>query len=293
MRYLPEHQSIFTSLNNIVKLEITFLVDLVALAGFFTSYGSLSHLVYLAPLMVSGTLASFSAALFNNIYDADVDSSMNRVAERRANIGKNGRKYTFLAIIMLILSMAVGIKFLSYVSVIFIGLGFLSYVFLYTMFLKRRTDWNIVIGGIAGSFPAIAGSAAFSGVITYASVFVAAMVFIWTPTHFWSLSVKYMDEYRKAKIPMLPVTRGIKNTTNWILINTIILFALTVLPALFNFPPLGISYRIIAIPVGLMMLIPVLRLRPENSVKSYTKVFGISNLYLMFLLIAICLIPVI
>ncbi|MHB8361782.1 MAG: UbiA family prenyltransferase, partial [Thermoplasmataceae archaeon] len=144
---MPE-ASIFSKLNNLVKLEIAFLVILVAIAGFFTNSSSSGHLIYLIPLILSGTLASFSAALFNNIYDIDIDSSMKRVSERRENIKINKLKYTIVALILMLSSMVIGLSFLTLISVLFIILGFISYVFLYTIFLKRRTDWNIVIGGI-------------------------------------------------------------------------------------------------------------------------------------------------
>jgi protoheme IX farnesyltransferase len=231
---LPE-TNLFSKVNNLVKIEIAFLVDLVALGGFFTLSSNWSHLFYVIPLLIAGTLASFSAALFNNVYDTDIDREMKRVSARRETIKENRRKYSIIASIMLLASFIIGILFLTLLSVTFILLGFASYVFLYTIFLKRRTDWNIVIGGVAGSLPALAGSAAFSGIISYGSIFIALLVFMWTPTHFWSLSIKYVDDYRKAEIPMLPVTKGVDRTIFWILVNTIILFLVTVIPGCFEF----------------------------------------------------------
>jgi protoheme IX farnesyltransferase len=274
-----------------VKIEIAFLVDLVALAGFFTLNTNWVHLFYIVPLLIAGTLASFSAALFNNVYDIDIDGEMKRVSARRGIIRENRQKYFTIALIMLLISIIVGILFLTLLSVTFILLGFASYVFLYTIFLKRRTDWNIVIGGIAGSFPALAGSAAFSATITYGSIFIALLVFMWTPTHFWSLSIKYVDDYRKAEIPMLPVTQGVDKTILWIMVNTVILFLLTIIPAVFNYPILGILYRLTSIPMALFILIPVIILYRKRDEKSYKMVFSISNVFLMILLIAICLMP--
>ena len=287
---MPE-TNLFSKVNNLVKIEIAFLVDLVALGGFFTLSSNWSHLFYVIPLLIAGTLASFSAALFNNVYDTDIDREMKRVSARRETIKENRRKYSTIAFIMLLASFIVGLLFLTPLSVAFILLGFASYVFLYTIFLKRRTDWNIVIGGIAGSLPALAGSAAFSGIISYGSIFIALLVFMWTPTHFWSLSIKYVDDYRNAEIPMLPVTRGVDKTIFWILVNTIILFFVTVIPAVLNFPVLGILYRLISIPMALLILIPVIILYMKRDEKSYKTVFGISNFFLMILLIAICLMP--
>lgn len=287
---MPE-TNLFSKVNNLVKIEIAFLVDLVALGGFFTLSSNWSHLFYVIPLLIAGTLASFSAALFNNVYDTDIDREMKRVSARRETIKENRRKYSIIASIMLLASFIIGILFLTLLSVTFILLGFASYVFLYTIFLKRRTDWNIVIGGVAGSLPALAGSTAFSGIISYGSIFIALLVFMWTPTHFWSLSIKYVEDYRKAEIPMLPVTKGVDRTIFWILVNTIILFLVTVIPAVLNFPVLGILYRLISIPMALLILIPVIILYMKQDEKSYKTVFGISNFFLMILLIAICLMP--
>ena len=287
---MPE-ANLFSKINNLVKIEIAFLVDLVALGGFFSLSTNWSHLLYLVPLLIAGTFASFSAALFNNVYDIDIDGEMKRVSSRRGTIRENRRKYSIIALIMLVISIIIGVLFLNIVSVIFILLGFASYVFLYTIFLKRRTDWNIVIGGVAGSLPALAGSAAFSGVISYGSLFIALLVFMWTPTHFWSLSIKYVDDYRKAEIPMLPVTQGVDRTIFWILVNTIILFIITIIPAILNFPVLGIFYRLISIPMALFILISVIILYNKRDERSYKMVFSISNFFLMFLLIAICFLP--
>ena len=287
---MPE-ANLFSKINNLVKIEIAFLVDLVALGGFFSLNINWSHLFYLVPLLIAGTFASFSAALFNNVYDIDIDGEMKRVSSRRGTIRENRRKYSIIALIMLVISITVSVLFLNIVSVIFILLGFASYVFLYTIFLKRRTDWNIVIGGVAGSLPALAGSAAFSGVISYGSLFIALLVFMWTPTHFWSLSIKYVDDYRKAEIPMLPVTQGVDRTIFWILVNTIILFIITIIPAILNFPVLGIFYRLISIPMALFILISVIILYNKRDERSYKMVFSISNFFLMFLLIAICFLP--
>ncbi|MHB8361783.1 MAG: UbiA family prenyltransferase, partial [Thermoplasmataceae archaeon] len=141
------------------------------------------------------------------------------------------------------------------------------------------------------SFPAIAGSAAYTGIISSGSIFIALLVFLWTPTHFWSLSIKYVDDYKKANIPMLPVTKGIEKTTLWILVNTIVLFFVTIFPAFFNFPVLGISYRLLSVPMGLLILISVIHLYVRKDPSSYYKVFQISNYFLSFLLISICLLP--
>ena len=173
----------------ISKLEITFLVDLVALAGFLSNPTFYAKSILILPLIAAGSLGSMSAAMFNNLYDMDIDSSMKRTSYRTGIINANTywRMFTYGAL-MLAASMLISYFTINLLTALFIFLGFLSYVFLYTVFLKRRTTWNIVIGGIAGSFPAFAGWAAVSDSISPTAGFIAFLVFLWTPTHFWSLA---------------------------------------------------------------------------------------------------------
>src|SRR5579875_4191517 len=162
----------------IFKIEITLLVDMVAVAGFLVNPDYASNLFL---LLVTGTAASMSAALFNNIYDRDIDPEMHRTQYRATLINdSNFRSFTAIGLILLAFAVVVSALVINLLTSMFIFLGFLSYVFLYTIFLKRRTTWNIVIGGIAGSFPALAGWAAVSNSVSLTSVFIAGIVFLWT-----------------------------------------------------------------------------------------------------------------
>ena len=277
-----QNESKFSFLNNAFKLEITFLIDLVAIAGFFTISNPLSHIILLVPLIFSGTLASMAAGIFNNLYDVDIDSKMQRVSKRRTFVSKERGSLTALLILFLILSSSVAILFLNIYTLIFIMLGFVSYAILYTIYLKRRTDLNIVIGGIAGSFPALAGGSVINGIPTISSIFVAAIVFLWTPTHFWSLAIKYTDDYKAANIPMLPATRGIESTRFWILINSTILLIFMAIPVFYPLIESGILFRVLMIP-------SVVYYVKEGGEKQYRKLFSASNTFLSIALIIIVL----
>lgn len=278
----------FSFFNNIFKLEITFLIDLVAVAGFFTYTGSFKDIIFLIPLLVSGSLASMASGVFNNIYDTDIDSKMERVSNRRKVVYRNKSKMIILLIALFAASMIVGFSFLNYISVIYIIAGFLSYAFLYTVVLKRRTDLNIVFGGVAGSFPALAGSAAISGTVTPAAIFIAVLVFVWTPTHFWSLAIKYRDDYSSANIPMLPAVKGVAVTRKYILINSIFLAIVTIIPFVYTRIGLNLIYGLASVPLALWILVPsYYYFRRKGEAKEYRKLFSYTNGYLTIALILI------
>ena len=273
----------------ITKAEITILIDIVGVTGFLVAPLARSHILLLIPLLVSGTLASTSAALFNNVYDVDIDSKMRRTSSRNTIINLRNRKmYSIIATLMLIISMPVAFVFLNFLTMMFILAGFLSYVFLYTIILKRRTTWNIVIGGIAGGFPALAGWSAVTGSVSFTSFFVAFLVFMWTPTHFWSLAAGNSEDYKAAGVPMLPAVVGIRKGGNWILANTIILVAYSMLPIFITAIHLGIFYIPIAGIMDAIMLYYVLLSMARNySLEGFKKAFHASNFYLLVILIAI------
>ncbi|WP_458327224.1 heme o synthase [Caldiplasma sukawensis] len=281
----------FKKINSLFKIEITFLIDMVAIAGFFTYNGALNHIWLLLPLLVSGSLASFSSALFNNLFDRDIDSEMNRVSSYRSIVRENSTSILATMVFFIITSIIIGVIFLNLLSLTFIISGFLSYSLLYTVFLKRKTSWNIVIGGIAGSFPALAGSAAAGNIITTGSIIIAAIVFLWTPTHFWSLAIKYRDDYNKAGVPMLPAVKSLDFTRKAIFLNTIVLFIFIIMSVFIT--NLGILYFIVSIVFGAIMLF----ISFQNMIKKglefqYMKLFGFSNIFLLLVLISVIFLSV-
>jgi protoheme IX farnesyltransferase len=277
----------------ITKLEITILIDLVAITAFVLVPGSFSHPVILLLLLISGTLASMSASIFNNIYDMDIDIKMKRTSSRSDTLNINTRGYIFsIAATMIIISFALSSVLINLLTALFIFGGFLSYVFLYTVFLKRRTTWNIVIGGIAGGFPALAGWAALTNSVSLTSLFLAFLVFMWTPTHFWNLSINNVDDYRASDVPMLPAIVGIKKTEFWIIVNTVILVFYSLIPLFVPAIKLGLPYLPIAIVMDVALLYYVIRPAFKSYNKKYFRsAFGFSNMYLMILLLVIIIYP--
>jgi heme o synthase len=190
----------------LTKPGITALIVMVAIAGFVLASPRSVDAVRLAILVVAGAAASAGAAMLNHYLDRDVDARMSRTRHRPLP-GERIAPSSAVAVGGIMLS-AVGIGVASYwlnpLTGFSIFLGGATYVVVYTAWLKRRTSWNIVIGGFAGSAPALAGSAAAVGGWTPGVIALAVLVFLWTPPHFWSLAFVLKDDYAKAGLPMLP-----------------------------------------------------------------------------------------
>ena len=164
-------------------------------------------------LAVAGYLASGGASALNNYLDRDIDSRMRRTSGRPVPSGRITPRQALIAgSIMSATSLAASLLLFNALTAAMILLGLLSYVLVYTVFLKRRSDLNIVIGGVAGSFPPLAGWAAATGTIGLEAALLALLVFLWTPGHFWALAIRAETDYRLAGLPMLPVTRGVEKT---------------------------------------------------------------------------------
>jgi protoheme IX farnesyltransferase len=165
----------------------------------------------------------------------------------------------------------------------------LFYVFVYTIWLKRKTSQNIVIGGAAGALPPVIGWAIATNEISLEPIILFLIIFIWTPSHFWALSLYKSDDYRKAKIPMLPITSGVKTTKLNILIYSLILFPVAVSPFILSYS--GVFYLILAsVLSGYYIFISYKLLKEKNTVKEKklaTKLFGYSILYLFMIFMSV------
>ena len=190
----------------LAKPGITALICLVAVGGFVLADPRSIDLPRLAILVATGASASAGAAMLNHYLDRDLDVRMKRTRRRplpAERIAPEGLAAA-LGIGLLALGIGAATVFLNPLTGFSILLGGLTYVVVYTLWLKRRSSWNIVVGGFAGSAPALAGSAAAVGGYTWGVVAFAVLVFLWTPPHFWSLALLLKDDYARAGLPMLP-----------------------------------------------------------------------------------------
>ena len=217
----------------VFKLRIGFAIALSALGGAVLAAGQWPALIDTAVLVVSVLLASSGAGGFNHWFDRDIDALMGRTRSRPFANGQlePSRLWPLAFFLMIALGTLLGVWWFNWASGLFVLAGALTYVLIYTVWLKRRTHWNIVIGGAAGSWAVFAGAAAEGAAFAPAVLLLAAVLFLWTPSHFWSLATAVADDYRRAGVPMLPVTHGRTAALRWNLLNTLVLVACTVLLA--------------------------------------------------------------
>ena len=180
--------------------------------------------------LVGGTLAAAGANAFNMVIDRDIDAIMERTKHRPLVTGvMSPRAATIFAVCLELAAYAVLAIWVNQLSAWLALSATAFYVFVYTLWLKRRSKQNIVIGGAAGAVPVLVGWAAVTNSLTWTPVLLFLVIFIWTPPHFWALAVRYRDDYEAAHVPMMPVVTSLRRTTFEILVYTVLMWALTVL----------------------------------------------------------------
>jgi heme o synthase len=239
-----------------------------------------------AATMAGLALACGGASALNHVLDADIDRLMGKRTQRRPVAA--GRieperalefGLTLSAFSFVLLASAVNVLTASLALA-----GNLFYVLVYTRWLKRSTPQNIVIGGAAGAVPPLVGWAAATGNLTVPALFLFLIVFFWTPPHFWALALLIRDSYAAAKVPMLPVVRGERETLRQIVVYTLVLIAVTLLPVAWG--TLGVAYAVAALALGGTFLLLTLRLRRAPSRPRASLLFHYSLLYLALLFVA-------
>ncbi len=191
-----------------------------------TDYVAVTSILLLG---VAGFFAAGGAGALNCFLERRLDSQMNRTRHRPLPSGRIPGNLAFtLGVTLSVSGVALAALFLNELTAVFMGLGVFWYVVVYTLWLKPRTKWNIVIGGAAGSFSALAGWAAVTGSISFVAFLVALLVFLWTPGHFWGLAIAKAGEYGKAQVPMLPAVDGIQKSVRCTALSNITLFPFTV-----------------------------------------------------------------
>lgn len=236
--------------------------------------------------MVGGALAAGGASAINQYIDRDIDLSMQRTAERPLPSGRiHPAEALTIGVAEIILSFYIFTTFVNLNAGLLAMTGMVYYVFIYSKWLKHITVQNIVIGGGAGAIPPLVGWAAATGGLNIPSLFLFALVFLWTPPHFWALALIRKNDYARANIPMLPVIKGEKETRLQILIYTIQLVILTLLMPLFGIG--GGIYFILAILLGLWILRTAWNVYKNLGNKLAFKMYRYSSMYLAFIFLAL------
>ena len=272
----------------LMKPRVMSLVVFTALVGLVMAPGAMHPVMAVAAIALIAVGAGASAAL-NMWYDADIDAVMSRTKTRPVPAGRvtPDAALTFGLWVsgLSVLSMAVMI---NYLSAALLAFTIFFYAVIYTMFLKRRTAQNIVIGGAAGALPPVIGWAAAANSVSIEPLIYFAIIFFWTPPHFWALALIKNDDYQAANVPMLPVTAGVKSTLSQIVLYAFVLFGVSLLPYALGFN--GLFYAsgaallgglFIALCVGLALASE----KNRNRLAGMTFAYSIFYLFLLFVLL--------
>jgi protoheme IX farnesyltransferase len=280
----------------LLKPRVMSLVVFTGAIGLLIAPGHLNPVLGFTAILCIAVAAGACGAI-NMWYDRDIDAIMRRTRTRPIPMGRIepgaalGFGITLAAGSVLVMGLALNIP-----AALILALSICFYVFVYTIWLKRRTPQNIVIGGAAGAFPAVIGWAAVTGSVDLIPLVLFGIVFIWTPPHFWSLALWANDDYKRAGVPMLPVVAGAKETRRQIVLYSLVLVPLTLVPYLMGFS--GLPYGITAGALGLVFLERVFRVitdRQDAQGNSLTddaparSAFKYSVLYLFVLFAALAI----
>lgn len=272
----------------LMKPRVMSLVVFTALIGLVMAPEAMHPVMAVAAIALIAVGAGASAAL-NMWYDADIDAVMSRTQDRPVPAGRVApdAALTFGLWVsgLSVLSMAVMI---NYLSAALLAFTIFFYAVIYTMFLKRRTAQNIVIGGAAGALPPVIGWAAAANSVSIEPLIYFAIIFFWTPPHFWALALIKNDDYQAANVPMLPVTAGVKSTLSQIVLYAFVLFGVSLLPYALGFS--GLFYASGAALLGgvfvaLCVSLALASDKNRNRVAGMTFAYSIFYLFLLFVLL--------
>lgn len=275
---------------NLAKPHVTMLLLAVTVTTMIMAEKGWPPVNLIIATLLGGVLAAASANAVNCYVDRDIDGVMGRTRRRAVPSGRIQPLHAlWFGVISGLVSMLTFSLFVNVLSGILALSGILYYVFVYTLWLKRRTPQNIVIGGAAGGVPALVGWAAVTGTVAWPAVVLFAIIFFWTPPHFWALSLLIKRDYERAGIPMLPIVKGEAETHRQIFLYTLVLIAVSLLLLLGH--TLGFLYLTFAIVLGaplLYLAASLLRSTPSTPAASLlaNRLFWYSNTYLALLFVA-------
>ena len=275
------------SLVSLMKPRVMSLVIFTCAVGLLTSNSNINISDAMIGIILVA-LGAGAAGCLNMWYESDLDALMTRTCLRPIPTGKiNKEQALIFGILLTAFSVGALSYFTNFLSSFLLLFTIFFYLFVYTIWLKRKTPQNIVIGGIAGSLPPVIGWAIATNSISLVSISLFLIIFFWTPSHFWALSLYKADDYKKAKIPMMPLTDGIEKTKLYILIYSLLMLPIIILPYTISFS--GLIYLIPAMMLTIYynFICYDLYKHKKNKfvLKKAKKVFGYSILYLFLIFV--------
>ena len=274
------------SFYELTKPRVVMLIVFTSIVGTLLASSGMPPLDALIFGNLGVGLAAASAAVINHVLDERIDAQMSRTKRRPLPTGKlSARAALVFSFTLATLSMAILVLFVNLLTAVLTFASLIGYAVIYTVWLKRATSQNIVIGGAAGAAPPVLGWAAVTNSIDANALLLFLIVFVWTPPHFWSLAIARKDEYAKVGIPMLPVTHGVAFTRLQVLLYTILLIAVTLMPFVTGMS--GLIYLGAALVLNGMFLWHAWQLKVSERAHLPMKVFRFSITYLMWLFAAL------
>ena len=282
------HGSLLAQARAYVALTKPRIIELLLITTIPTMFVASKHLPAFSLVLLTlagGALAAGGANAMNMIYDRDIDALMERTKKRPLVTGAiSVTSAVIFAIALEAASFVLLAMTVNLLSAILAVSATAFYVLVYTMWLKRSSSQNIVIGGAAGAVPVLVGWSAVTGHLGLAPLVLFAIIFLWTPPHFWALAVRYREDYTNAHVPMLPSVRDLPTVVRQILIYTTALWACSLLLA--PVAHLGLAYFIVAMVLGAAFFARSWQLRGDPTPKRAMKLFGFSITYLTMLFVA-------
>jgi heme o synthase len=271
----------------ILKPRVMSLVVFTGVVGLALAPGHL-HPVLAVVAVLCIAVGAGAAGAINMWYDRDIDGVMRRTAGRPLPAGRMapGEALGFGVVLGVGAVVTMGLA-VNMVAAELLALTILFYVFVYTIWLKRRTPQNIVIGGAAGAFPPIIGWAAVTGQIDWGAIALFGIIFFWTPPHFWALSLYRANDYAAAGVPMLPVVAGVRETKRQMLLYTLVLWPIALLPWLLGIA--GPVYAVLAFVLSAVFTVQAIRVCRDDGESRAREMFAFSLLYL-FLIFSLLLV---
>jgi heme o synthase len=283
-RYKQNFSEVVKSYYQLTKPRIIPLLLITTAASMWMASGGSVDPFVLIITLLGGTLAAASAQTLNCIYDRDIDYAMLRTRDRPIPSGRVKSSHALIfAIILGVLSFTLLVSFVNLLTALLAMSGIAFYMLIYTHWLKRHSTQNIVIGGAAGSIPALVGWAACTDTLSWSAWVLFAIVFLWTPPHFWALALMIKDDYAQVGVPMLPVVEGEETTVKQIWIYTLLLVPFTLL-LIYPLGSTGIIYGVFALGLGGVFIHKAWKLKQSFKDKQLARsMFKYSILYMMLL----------
>ena len=272
---------------SLLKPRVMSLVIFTAIVGLYLAPGTIHPFIAMIAIL-SISIGSGAAGAINMWYDRDIDTIMQRTKKRPIPSGRvTAENALYMGVFLSVLSVTLMGLAVNYLSAALLAFAIFFYSYIYTVLLKRSTAQNIVIGGASGALPPLIGWAAVTNNVTIEPIILFLIIFLWTPPHFWALSLYSSADYKQANIPMMPVVAGIHSTKKQMLFYTILLSIVSILPFSLHFAGHIYLYSIIILNLIFLGMIIKLYLDPLNKIAGKTFAYSIFYLFMVFLVAVI------